>query len=1034
MRWRLGISLLTVLTSAIAVGAAVLGPLYLQTAGDSVVRSTIASAPIEGRGTTLAQAPGQTASINRIESDEQLVERAGGDHRFFGAPITTVVSGVGLVSPRAGPVRSQLLSRTGICGVLRFRQGGCNLGFGDVAVSDRSARELGVSVGAVIDASVQGATQPLRLRVTGIYAVPNVDLPYWWGNATGYFSFGQETSGAHRFPELDSLVASRQTALAVPPQDAPELVGQVPLRTAGAGLDQESSLRAALSGATSAVNAHGGVALSTQLPSLLTRSDGQRHVMSTIVAVAAIQLVLLAIWVLGGVLVRSSDARRAEIRVARLRGFPPISMLAITALEPGVLCLLGLALGVGAAWAAVTVARNRLLDPAAVISPDIWVFAAFAASVVAIVCVLAIGTLRLLRSSGLSETPAAGRGLRPRAALMADTVLLVLAVVALIALATNGSLSGHDNPIASAAPGLIALGTAVLAVQLVLFVCRQGVSASAFSARIAVFLALRGIVRRPTVMRQTRVLIIALCLACFAISAWSVARTNRAAAAAFGVGSREVVSVTPNGASLEQAVDRVDPRGHFAMAAVTVVTTSSTVLAVQAQRLAAVMPWPQGISRRDLSTVSRLLNPATARPVNLAGGPVRLFGDATLIGQRAQLGALDVGLWVSNPQVGTAIVDLGSLHGGGWTYEGNLAVACPGGCRLVGVGLVPAPGRNAPSSGTARLTISGLSARSASGGWKPVPADLMAQEWRPTAGGVQVRSVRPGTITVLVPAAATAAYTGAEGYAIPPMVSVADHPEVLPGVVTSELQSFNGGAGSGAVVPGQGLDGGTVNVSSAVTASALPRMGDNAIMVDLDLLARSQTDPTTPDVTDQVWLGQGAPDDALARLSQAGLHIDAVDTASAALTQLERSAPALADDFFLVATIVALFAAAASTLGALGADTRQRATELTALEVGGVSRRSLARSLALESTALAVTALFGIGAGVLAAMMAIPSLPELGSPSIIPLQYGLPAGWVAAVGAAVVAVIVLATVAVAAVLVRRMSPVLLRMAPNDSTG
>ncbi len=40
IRWRLGTSLLTVLTAAIAVGAAVLGPLYLRTAGDSVVRTT----------------------------------------------------------------------------------------------------------------------------------------------------------------------------------------------------------------------------------------------------------------------------------------------------------------------------------------------------------------------------------------------------------------------------------------------------------------------------------------------------------------------------------------------------------------------------------------------------------------------------------------------------------------------------------------------------------------------------------------------------------------------------------------------------------------------------------------------------------------------------------------------------------------------------------------------------------------------------------------------------------------------------------
>ncbi len=150
-------------------------------------------------------------------------------------------------------------------------------------------------------------------------------------------------------------------------------------------------------------------------------------------------------------------------------------------------------------------------------------------------------------------------------------------------------------------------------------------------------------------------------------------------------------------------------------------------------------------------------------------------------------------------------------------------------------------------------------------------------------------------------------------------------------------------------------------------------------------------------------------------------------------SELERSGPALADDFLVVATIAALLAAAASTLGALGATARQRATELTALEVGGVRRRVLARALALESVVLAVTALFGAGAGVLAAVMALPSLPELATPSAIPLHYGLPGGLVLAVSAAVVLVVLVASGAVGAALIQRMSPVLLRSAPNDAS-
>ncbi len=134
---------------------------------------------------------------------------------------------------------------------------------------------------------------------------------------------------------------------------------------------------------------------------------------------------------------------------------------------------------------------------------------------------------------------------RRRSVVIGDAVLLALSVVALVALATSGALAGRGDPIASAAPGLIALGAAVIAVHIVLLVCRLGVSASAHSDRVASFLALRQIARRPAVLRQARVLIIALCLACFASSAWSVSRSNRAAAATFGVGTSAVVTVTP---------------------------------------------------------------------------------------------------------------------------------------------------------------------------------------------------------------------------------------------------------------------------------------------------------------------------------------------------------------------------------------------------------------------------------------------------------------------------------------------------------
>ncbi len=262
------------------------------------------------------------------------------------------------------------------------------------------------------------------------------------------------------------------------------------------------------------------------------------------------------------------------------------------------------------------------------------------------------------------------------------------------------------------------------------------------------------------------------------------------------------------------------------------------------------------------------------------------------------------------------------------------------------------------------------------------------------------------------------------------MATPADYPRVLPAVTTSELESLN--TGQVGPLPAQGLDANSIDVHPAVIVSALPRLGTDALMVDLGLFSHLQVGPTSPDATDEVWLGPQAPGDALARLRAAGLQPTGVQRSSTVFAQLQRSGPALADDFLLVATIAALLVATASTLGALGATLRERATELASLEVAGVPRPALIRSLGLESVILILTALCGAAAGALAAVMAVPSLPELSSASSVPLHYGLPAAVLAAVTVLVLAAVALAAAAVTAVLLRRMSPALLRTAPDDT--
>ena len=144
-----------------------------------------------------------------------------------------------------------------------------------------------------------------------------------------------------------------------------------------------------------------GFEVQSGLPALLSSPLHQRKLMGTVVVVAAVQLVLLAIWVLTSVLMRSADLRRAELRVARLRGFPPPTLVAVSITEPAALCAVGVVLGIGGAWVVVRVAASILFTDGTIVRPDAWTFVGFAAVLVTIGVVLAISTVRLLRSSGL---------------------------------------------------------------------------------------------------------------------------------------------------------------------------------------------------------------------------------------------------------------------------------------------------------------------------------------------------------------------------------------------------------------------------------------------------------------------------------------------------------------------------------------------------------------------------------------------------------------------------------------------------------
>ena len=1027
IRWRMMGSLLVVTTAAIAVGTAVVGPLFVRAGGDSLIRQALAGASVRETSFGLVPKTG-AATLDGLAAERRSLLRAGHLSRLYGPPVVQTMLTDILLPRMKGqlPYASRLTYRTGICSVLHFSAGGCGTGLRDAVVSDRTARRLGISVGSTITAEDFKHEHPVRIRVTGVFNLPNLRSAYWFGDPAPYFAFGQNTPApplATSYREVDDLFVASPAAFALPSAYVRSLTIQSGMRSGVLGIGNASTVMLNML-ALERRAADAGFEVEAGLPALLSGPLHQQSLMDTIVVVAALQLVLLAIWVLTSVLMRSSDLRRAELRVARLRGFPLPTLLAVSITEPAALCAIGAVLGIIGAWGVVLVAASILFTPGTIVELDTWTFVGFGAVALTICAVLGLSSMRLLRSSGLAASSPQSASSRSRAV---DVSILALSAVALVGAATSGALSSRTNPVAAAAPAVVALGTSVIAIRIVEYVCRRLSAATLDSSAVAVFLAVRRVGRRPTALREGRTLVIAVGLACFAVSAWSVARGNRLTAARFSIGARTVVTVTADDRLLDRAVDAVDPRGRFAMAAIEVSGPGTPLIGVDSARLAAVADWPRGTTRESVAAVSRALTPTTVSDINLASGALAVSADVSASGAASRdLARLYLAAWLFDPVDGTRTVDLGRLRFGRSTYQGAAQTNCP--CRLVGIGVLPRAKR-VPSSGQIHLGLNALTYRSGMGRPRSARAELTPADWSSTVTGVRVAATGSG-VGFDIPMTAVVGDIGYQG-ASSVMVSLAGPPSVLPAVVGSLAASLGVGGGQDGALPVQGLDGYSITARPTVTAAALPRIGSNGVIVDLGTLERAQAGPTFPETSEEVWLGPQAPPDAVSRLRTAGLQVDAVQRSSTLISQARHTGPALAYDFMLLATLVALLVAAVGTFSVLAAGGRQRATEMVALEVTGVRRAILARSLAIEAGILAVTALFGVAAGVGTAAIALPSLPQLAAPTDAPLSYALPVWLLVAVATGAVLVVMLATALAARGILTSMSPTLLRTAADD---
>ncbi|MEO6885169.1 MAG: FtsX-like permease family protein [Jatrophihabitantaceae bacterium] len=985
--WRRGLTLAMLAVAIVTTTAAALGPLYARAAAESTLHDQLTSS-----GST----PGLHFATDNVEAYSDIVDGvrsqipADGSVRGYPSSIEGIYTpdkGVGVTAASdgsSGGVTTHLAWRQGQCQHLVITSGHCPTEAGQALVSERtvSAGIYGFKLGATLTFSGlqnevgdgdSSTYPPLRLKVVGTYLPKDVGETYWFDRS--YFDAHAALSSENR-DTVDSVFVAQAALAGVNAQgtyDQPgfEIDVDFPLDADQIRLSNLTTLKTDVAALQLKYSPLATIRVQTGLTGVLAAADHQRSLVNTGTLLVTLQLGLLAWLVLFQVIADAVGARGNEIALSKLRGRSGLATVRFGLGEPLILLALAVPIGISLAVLVTHLLAAHVLvvgTPVVLTGGTVWAaLAAFAGGAIA----AGLAAHRTLTRSVLAQwRQTANRLGHSRALLALDIVLAFAAVAGLVALrAGHTSGSGNDSA-ALLAPGLLVFAVALIGVRLLPLACRALLPVTRARRSTALFLAVRQVARRPAGLRLAALLAVALGLASFAVAGESIAQGNRNARAQGELGASQVLNVLyANGHDPEQIVDKLDPQGQWGMAVASWlpdggVSVNGYLLAVDASRFSAVAeparggPSPAQIAAAiAVTTVPRLtLTGRTLHVVITASG---LTSGPTP----------DVQINLSTPTQPYLNVYAGPLQPGTHTYAAP--IPCGATCTFRGLTWDRPITANQPMRGT--VTVGSISVDAD----QPIDARLdQPGAWRSAIPQGQASDVlRAGTDGLRDEFTNQNGGYGGIAYAFPPSPL---HAVAVPGALADPRPD-----------PGQLQDasGTTATFTIAQYASVLPWVLNNGVLVDLPYLRASLPSFDT-EANWQVWLGPNAPPDADARLRVAGLLVQSVHTVSARVTVLARQGPALALLLLLATAIAGAALAAGGTAISISASGRRRSYELAALRTVGVPRRALLRSGILEQLFLLLTAVvLGVPAGLVAARLAMPVIPQFADTTPIAMRY-----------------------------------------------
>jgi putative ABC transport system permease protein len=950
---RAGTTSIIFVVALVAVAAAAAGPIYYSAARTSILRDTLAKQPVSGRGYeatltgSLTQLLNQLPPTQKQQLDSALGSLAGRD--LFGPPIYTLQDSLSLPLYQTS---APLEWRTSVCAHLRIA-GKCPTGANQVVVSRSTAKVTGWHVGQQLRFSGEAP-----LTVTGVYQVTNPNEDYWFGTAPGTTqSIKQEAS------PIETLFTSLATIQNGPAQAQGTSTVDEVLRSDGVTGEDVAQLGAGMttfSQDPSLANAQ--ILISTAIPATLASVQSGWQSLAIPILLVTLQLLALCLLLLFLAVTDAVEGRGAEIALAKLRGRGAWSTALFGLSEPIILLALALPAGVLAGWGATAILSHMLLRPGTPVELAGLGWIAGVAATLGGLAAAALAARRTLRRPVLEEWRRSGLRMTSRG-WVADAVLATLAVAGLLELYVSGQVSSaRPGTLILLVPGLLGLTVAVIASRLLPAGCRAAYPRTGRGGGLGTFLAIRHVARRPSGVRATMVLITAIALTTFAVSAWSVGDRNQQRVAAAEVGAPTVLTVNvPAGKDLSTVVDQADPSGHQAAAVDNYTSASSgsaglTVLAVDPQRFAQVATWT---GQPSLAELAHRLDPPAPAPIVLSGSAMRITVQVSKTNPAGANLAADV-------TTGSSPVNLGALPAHGQATLTGALTGCP--CVLNDLDVSPPTAVLGGSTVSGALTITAIQ-DDQGGHWVnagPAAALTNASHW--VAGH---EDTPPDTIR---PVSGGMSWTFSSRLAQDAILTSVNRPIPLPAIVSSALIS-----GGETQVTGVGLDGKSLGLKVIKAAVAVPGAPGNGEIVDRQYaeLAAGGVGEAANTTVQQVWLAGGAQDAIEARLKAAGVSIASTSTTAEQAATYSRQGPALSSLLFLADAAAATLLAAGAAILDLYLSARRRRYEYAALSASGVPFRTLRRAVRTElALLLGFGIVFGVIVGAIAAVVTLRSVPE----------------------------------------------------------